>query len=190
MIAHQAPLSMRFCRQEYWKLLLPPGNLPDPGLEPRSPALAGRFFTTEPPGKPIRRENGIESVLPLCTLLKLVITGPWYQAPLSGSTVAKALYLMPSWQFPAKNMESFMMKSIFNLLNLADYVSVFLAYLNHEVQLVVLSSAELYRRKVRFIWKKKKKVHPESETWWIDPKSNAFCIEFTNCEFFLFQRLI
>ena len=44
-----------------------------------------------------------------------------------------------------------MMKSIFNLLNLADYVSVFLAYLNHEVQLVVLSSAELYRRKVRFI---------------------------------------
>ena len=53
MIAHQAPLFMRFCRQEYWKLLLlPPGDLPDPGLEPRSPALAGRFFTTEPPGKP------------------------------------------------------------------------------------------------------------------------------------------
>ena len=29
----------------------PPGNLPDPGIEPTSPALAGGFFTTEPPGK-------------------------------------------------------------------------------------------------------------------------------------------
>ena len=29
----------------------PPGDLPDPGIEPQSPALAGRFFTTEPPGK-------------------------------------------------------------------------------------------------------------------------------------------
>lgn len=83
-----------------------------------------------------------------------------------------------------------MMKSIFNLLNRADYVSVFLAYLNHEVQLVVLSSAELYRRKVHFIWKKKKKVHPELETSWTDPKSNVFCIEFTNCELFPFQKLI
>ena len=30
-----------------------PGDLPDPGLEPTCPALAGRFFTTEPPGKPV-----------------------------------------------------------------------------------------------------------------------------------------
>jgi len=41
-------------RQENWSVLpfLSPGNLPDPGIEPMSPALAGRFFTTEPPGKP------------------------------------------------------------------------------------------------------------------------------------------
>ena len=32
---------------------LPPGDIPDPGIEPVSPALAGRFFTTEPPGKPV-----------------------------------------------------------------------------------------------------------------------------------------
>ena len=40
-------------RQEKWSgLPFPtPGDLPDPGIEPRSPALAGRFFTTEPPGK-------------------------------------------------------------------------------------------------------------------------------------------
>ena len=43
-----------FLMQEYWSgLPFPsPGDLPDPGIEPMSPALAGRFFTTEPPGKP------------------------------------------------------------------------------------------------------------------------------------------
>ena len=53
-VAHQAPLSMGFPRQEYWSgFPFPsPGDLPYPGIEPRSPALAGRFFTTEPPGKP------------------------------------------------------------------------------------------------------------------------------------------
>ena len=53
-VAHQAPLSMRFPRWEYWTgLPFPsPGDLPDPGIEPESPALAGEFFTTESPGKP------------------------------------------------------------------------------------------------------------------------------------------
>ena len=55
---HQAPLSMEFPRQEYWSGLpfATPGDLPDPGLEPMSlmsPALAGRFFTTASPGKPL-----------------------------------------------------------------------------------------------------------------------------------------
>ena len=49
-----APLSMGFPRQEYWNgLQFPsPGDLPDPGMESASPALAGGFFTTEPPEKP------------------------------------------------------------------------------------------------------------------------------------------
>ena len=53
--ACQSPLPMVFPRQEYWSgLPFPsPGDLPNPGLEPASPALAGRLFTTEPPGKPI-----------------------------------------------------------------------------------------------------------------------------------------
>ena len=40
-VAHQAPLSMGFFRQEYWSGLLcpPPGDLPNPGTKPRSPAL-------------------------------------------------------------------------------------------------------------------------------------------------------
>ena len=52
-VACQAPLSVGFFRQEYWSgLPFPsPGDLPDPGVEPQSPALAGGFFTTEPPGK-------------------------------------------------------------------------------------------------------------------------------------------
>jgi len=45
---------MGFPRQEYWSGLPFPslGNFPDPGVEPGSPALAGGFFTAEPPGKP------------------------------------------------------------------------------------------------------------------------------------------
>ena len=51
-VARQAPQSMELFRQEYWSGLpfLPPGYLPDTGIEPESlesPALAGRFFTTE-----------------------------------------------------------------------------------------------------------------------------------------------
>ena len=50
-VACRAPLSIEFSRQEYWSGLscLPPGDLPDPGIELlslMSPALAGRFFTT------------------------------------------------------------------------------------------------------------------------------------------------
>ena len=50
-VAHQAPVFIGFPRQEYWGgLPFPsPGDLPDPGIEPESPALAGGFFTTEPP---------------------------------------------------------------------------------------------------------------------------------------------
>ena len=56
-VAHQAPLSLGFSRQEHWSGLPfpPPGDLPDPGIKPLSPAspeLAGRFFITEPSGKP------------------------------------------------------------------------------------------------------------------------------------------
>ena len=53
-VAHQAPLSIRFSRQEDWSGLPcpPPGDLPNPGVEPASPALAGGFFTTSATKKP------------------------------------------------------------------------------------------------------------------------------------------
>ena len=52
-VACQAPLSMAFSRQEYWSgLPFPsPGDLPDPGIEPWSPALEADTLTSEPPGK-------------------------------------------------------------------------------------------------------------------------------------------
>ena len=57
-VAHQAPLSVGFFRQEYWRglLFLPPGNLPDPGTEPTSPvspALQADYLSSEPLGKPL-----------------------------------------------------------------------------------------------------------------------------------------
>ena len=63
-VAHQAPLSMGFSRQEYWsRLPLPvPGDLPNPGIKPAplsTPALAGRFFTTEPQGWLICCQNSV-----------------------------------------------------------------------------------------------------------------------------------
>ena len=53
-VDHQAPLSMNFCRQGYWSgLPFPfPGYLPDPGIEPGSPALQADSLPAELPGKP------------------------------------------------------------------------------------------------------------------------------------------
>ena len=61
--SHKDPLSMGLSRQENCSGLpfSPPGDLPDPGIKPESSgstALAGRFFTTEPPGKPPKRASG------------------------------------------------------------------------------------------------------------------------------------
>ena len=57
-VACQAPLSRKFSRQEYWRGVPfpPPEDLPDPGIEPASPAapaLAGGFFPQASPGKPL-----------------------------------------------------------------------------------------------------------------------------------------
>ena len=52
-VGHQAPPSMGFPRHEYWSgLPFPsPGDLPDPGIEPKSPTLQADALTSEPPGK-------------------------------------------------------------------------------------------------------------------------------------------
>ena len=60
-LACQIPLSMGISRQEYWSGLTfpPPEDLPDLGIEPASPALAGICFTTESPGKPLWYFRGL-----------------------------------------------------------------------------------------------------------------------------------
>ena len=59
-VSPQTPLSKECSRQEYWSgLPFPtPGDLPDPGIKPVSPKLAGEFITTMPPGKPTGESLG------------------------------------------------------------------------------------------------------------------------------------
>ena len=63
-VAHQAPPSMGFSRQKHWSgLPFPsPRDLPDPSIEPRSPALQADALTSEPPGKPIAKEAVIKTI--------------------------------------------------------------------------------------------------------------------------------
>ena len=58
-VARQAPPSMGFSRQEYWSgLPFPsPGDLPNPGIEPGSPALQADALSSEPPGKPQPKQH-------------------------------------------------------------------------------------------------------------------------------------
>ena len=59
IVAYQAPQSMGFSRQEYWSGLpfSSPGDLPDPGIEPGSPALLADSLPPEPPGKSITKKK-------------------------------------------------------------------------------------------------------------------------------------
>ena len=56
---------MAFSGQEYWSMLpfSSPEDLPDPGMEPASPALASGFFATEPPGKPLKLTDNNKTLL-------------------------------------------------------------------------------------------------------------------------------
>ena len=87
-VASQDPLSMGFPRQEYWSGLPcpPPGDFPNPGIEhtsPWVPALAGRFFTTEPPGKPRYSDMGLvkpgRSLTSFKILLITTVFGTWIE---------------------------------------------------------------------------------------------------------------
>ena len=58
-VAYQAPPSMEFSRQKYWSgLPFPsPGDFPNPGIEPGSPALQADALLSEPPGKHLIKQN-------------------------------------------------------------------------------------------------------------------------------------
>ena len=79
ILAHQAPLSVGFSRQEYWSgLLCPsPGNLPNPGIKPRSPAFQADSLPTEPPGKPCGNYIGLQIPDTGCLVSTAVLSPPW-----------------------------------------------------------------------------------------------------------------
>ena len=62
-VAYQAPPSMGFSRQECWSGLpfLSPGDLPDPGIKPRSPAWQADALPSEPPGKPTCQQDNAQN---------------------------------------------------------------------------------------------------------------------------------
>ena len=84
-VPHQAPLSMEFSRQEYWsELPFPsPGDLPNPGIEPGSPALQAYSLPSEPPGKP-----------------PVLLPGEFHdQRSLAGHGATKSWTWLSDWQF-------------------------------------------------------------------------------------------
>ena len=101
-VARQAPPSLGFTRQECWSGLPFPtrGDLPDSGIEPESPALAGEFFPLGPPGKPVSSLPPFPRSLPVacCLSLSLPMSShsgcPLLVSPLSPSLLF--LFLGPS----------------------------------------------------------------------------------------------
>ena len=74
-VALQAPLFMRFPRQEYWSgFPFHLGDLPNPETKPESLALAGGFFTTEPPGSPDADVSSLRALLWM--LFSVTAVGP------------------------------------------------------------------------------------------------------------------
>ena len=88
-VAHQAPLSMEFFRQEYWSGLpfLLPGDLPDPGIKLGSPAFQADSLPSEPPEKP---EMGLE---PMTLRLRVSCSTDWAR---QAAAKVKVAQLCPS----------------------------------------------------------------------------------------------
>ena len=106
-VAYQAPQSMEFSRQEYWSGLPFPssGDLPDPGIEPGSPALQADALPSEPPGKPQARRRLNNKLLGKCELVPGPIPSHLPSTPLNPpqpplphspkTSEKKSLYLFP-----------------------------------------------------------------------------------------------
>ena len=97
-VASQAPLSMEFSRQEYWSGLpfLLQGIFLTQGSNTASPALAGRFFTTEPPRKPLVNMGSLLNTCGVCVSRSVVPDSLWCHG------LQSTRFLCP-WDFPGKD---------------------------------------------------------------------------------------
>ena len=77
--SHQSPLSMGFSRQEYWSgLPFPsPGDIPDPGIKLKSPALQADSLSSEPPRKQVKSEKGFYTIKSAGPLHHIALVPPW-----------------------------------------------------------------------------------------------------------------
>ena len=125
-VAHQAPLSMEFSRQEYWSGLSfsSPGDLPDPGIEPVSLvslALASRFFTTVPPGKPpsLHQFSCVQLFATPWTAARQASLSITNSQSLHVHRVSDAIHWGPlSWRF---NVSGFLFLHIFTIYEVFDF---------------------------------------------------------------------
>ena len=90
-VAYQAPPSMEFCRHEYWSgLPFPsPGDLPVPGIKPKSSALQADTLPSEPPGKPMRTNARAEDGITLTQTVYLKKREKWFLKKVSSIVIKK-----------------------------------------------------------------------------------------------------
>ena len=120
-IARQVPLSIGFSRQEYWSGLPcpPPGDLPNPGIKPRSPALQGDSLLSEPPGRPKNTGVGSLSLLQGIFLTQGLnpglLHGRWilYHLSHQGGPLAPSVYAQIKIHILARPMDSICKQSNF-----------------------------------------------------------------------------
>ena len=164
-VAHQAPLSMKFSRQDHWRGLPfpPPEDLPDPRIKPTSPALAGKFFTTESPEKQVayvflilKISLWVGRIMPVSQMRQLHLRSkmtclgslsPWFSLRFATSS-----NLLPFWCTGNLGNKHFFVVSVFSTilmtLSLAGPHWVFRGGGNKRTWLVWVSSLwQLWRSK-------------------------------------------
>ena len=97
-VAYQASPSMGFSRQEYWSgLPFPsPGDLPDPGIEPGSPALEADTLTSEPK----KAQTGFQCLGPGLTALIILLSCPLPNSNASSIPGQLCFLFIPSYSLP------------------------------------------------------------------------------------------
>ena len=124
-VAHQAPLSMGFFRQEQWSgLPCPPlGDLPDPEIEPESPAMAGKFFTTCITGgaqhyNHFTLNNHLDLRRPSLSILRSYVTFPHsFQSSMKLHLLPIVCSLSPSLERKLREGRSFLCQVYYHILS-------------------------------------------------------------------------